>query len=264
MDQEDRGALRGGLVLVVPFDDPQPIAMVLVGPVTLLAGLPRGAEVSHRRGDRPVVVSEDDLRQLADPGELVLDEGAGPRADVALNAPHPGVRGPQERRVLRAHDRVADLAAEGARFRVFDPLVGRHSENGQVDQREHNQDERVAAVTRIVEIDDRKCLREHRAPRRRAQPAPGPEVPERHEQQSEREDPGQKKELNDAEIRAGMDADDVGDTQDEKQRSADDGKEQAGEAEAAPEEESQEPSELFAQGAFPVPARSHAGPAIEM
>ncbi len=146
------------------------VADELLRPVALLAGLARRAQVVDRRRDRRRIEVEGDRDQLPGAGELGLDEPAGARADVAVDAAHAGVGAALEGGVLGRHHRVAGLAAEGGGVHHLDRLVGGDRHDHDVDDGQGEEEQEAVAGRVLVEVEDRELrARGHQGPPRAAQ-----------------------------------------------------------------------------------------------
>jgi len=88
-------------------------AIEFLRPVALLAGLARRPQVLDRCRDRAGILVRQCRVNLVRAGELRFDEPTRARADVALDARDARVWRFLVSRVLRCHDRVTRLAAEG-------------------------------------------------------------------------------------------------------------------------------------------------------
>ena len=136
-DAHQQDGLGEGVLLVVGVlgDDLEAILGELLRPMAGLAGFARGAQVAHGRGNGPRVVVQDDGENLAQAGELALNEPGGAGADVAGHAVHPRVGRALVSRVFGLHHGVAGLAAKGDSIHVGDGAVAELAADDDVDQR---------------------------------------------------------------------------------------------------------------------------------
>ena len=162
------------------------VAVELLRPVALLAGVARRPQVLHRRRNRPRVGVERDGEQLPRARELRSREPRRAGADVALHAGDARVRAVLVRGELRLHHLVADLAAELDRVHVLDAAIGRERHDDDVGHVSAKMSTARAALVRVVEIDARPAQLDG------ALPAPPPAAlepgAERNQQKAEHED----------------------------------------------------------------------------
>src|SRR6266550_1007142 len=89
----------------------------LLGPVTLLAGFCRRAQIVNRSGDGTRIGVKSGREYLACPGKLGFHVPGGASSDVTVNATDAGVWRQLIRGEFRGHDSVAELPAELYRIR---------------------------------------------------------------------------------------------------------------------------------------------------
>ncbi|OPZ84713.1 MAG: hypothetical protein BWY76_01729 [bacterium ADurb.Bin429] len=158
LHQQHGLAQRVSFVVGVLVDDAHAVLAVLLGPVALLAGFARRAQVVHGRRNRPFEGIEGDREHLPRAGEFALDEPTRPRSDVTLDAFHPRVRRVLVGGELGLHHRVARLPAEGHRLHVGDSAIGELAGDDDVGKRGDADEDRQPPQLHVLPIQCRERL----------------------------------------------------------------------------------------------------------
>ena len=143
---QERRRLRVRLILGVFPLDADDVAKSLARPMTRPAHFHRGTQIGDA-GDRPRDLPRDDVIELPQAVHLVLDEGAAPFTDMAVDACDLRVRGVLPRRELRVHRFVARLAAEGRGFHRVERAVSRDQHDHGIDGRQRDEHQRLCGAS---------------------------------------------------------------------------------------------------------------------
>ena len=172
-------------------------------PVALFTSLPRGAQVVDRRWNRAREAVDGDGPDLAEAVDLGFDEPVGALADVTLDAGDPRVRRRLIGGPLGMHDVVAELATEARRFGRAVGFVAPETEEDENQQAGHGDRRDGVEVRALGEIQGDSDGASEIPPLRIGNAAAMDHS--HHEQQEADRDQQREQEIEDAQVRRGVD-----------------------------------------------------------
>ena len=212
MDLQRRHRLGVLLVFAVLGHAADLVAVEFLRPVALLASLARRPQSPHGRRSRTRIGVKRDSKHLPQTGDLRSRETRRAGTDVALHARDARVRAVLVGRELRLHHGVTHLPAELRRVHVLDAAVRRQRHDDDVRHRQAEDDDGGAAMDRIVEVDSRPVELGRRPPVRATLPL-DPSA-EGNQQEPDHENRWQDQKEQNAEIRIGVQAKEIGEKYD--------------------------------------------------